>query len=256
VTLTMFDSITVSDLPHGADAYLGYVDGEWPTYPQVVAAFPAAYHLSMTVFPGVVADACDCENGDLTVTQAAEWARSRLAAGAYRPVVYMSAATMRAVNAALTSLGVTRPRVRLLSAHYGVGEHICGPSTCGYPQADGTQWTDSAPGLHGSLIDQSLLSAGFFHGPPESTEDVLFVLQINPVPGNVAPLSIPNGVTRLRFYSNLGASVHVSFPGTGKDSDVFTLAYGTPHSIALNGALCVEVYREDEGTNVISVAGY
>jgi hypothetical protein len=255
VTLTMLDSIDVGDLPPGADAYLGYVDGQWVTYPQIVAAFPAAYHLSLTVFPGVVADGCDCENGALTITQAAQWAQGRLAEGAYRPVVYMGAANMRAVNAALTARGVTRPQVRLLSAHYGAGKHICGPSTCGYPQADGTQWTDSAPGLGGSLIDQSLLSAGFFDGRPEPTEDALFVLQINPVPGNVTPLAIPDGVTRLRFYSNDAASLRVSFPNVQAAEDL-TLGYGTPHSVVLNGAECVEVYREDQGTNMISVAGY
>ena len=47
------------------------------------------------------------------------------------------------------------------------GKHICGPSSCGYPAADGTQWTDSAPGLHGSWIDESLLLPSFFPAPPK-----------------------------------------------------------------------------------------
>ena len=71
---------------------------------------------------------------------------------------------MDALVTALGGAGISRAEVRLWSAHYGQGKHICGPGTCGYPAADGTQWTDTAPGRNGSEIDESLLKDGFFGG--------------------------------------------------------------------------------------------
>src|SRR5262249_56233890 len=68
----------------------------------------------------------------------------------------------------LTARGIARSQVRLLSAHYGAGEHICGPGTCGLMSvdADGTQWTDQARGNGGSVIDASVLRDDFFSGSP------------------------------------------------------------------------------------------
>ena len=40
MTLVMQDSIDVSHLTPGADAYLGYVDGRWPTFDALKARFP------------------------------------------------------------------------------------------------------------------------------------------------------------------------------------------------------------------------
>jgi len=51
--------------------------------------------------------------------------------------------------------------VRLWSAHYGFGEHICGPASCKLVpvEVDGTQWTNSALNRN---LDQSLLLENFF----------------------------------------------------------------------------------------------
>jgi hypothetical protein len=163
----MADSITPENLPAGYDAYLGYVDGEWPTAPAVRARFPGHRVLTLTVLGGEAdADGCDRETGDLNPAQAAEWTARRIAAGAERPVVYASASAMAGVLAALAAAGVNRSQVRLLSAHYEAGKHICGPASCGQMpvNADATQWTDRALGAGGSLIDASVLLPGFF-GP-------------------------------------------------------------------------------------------
>jgi hypothetical protein len=65
----------------------------------------------------------------------------------------------------LSQANIARSAVRLWSAHYGLGEHICGPSSCGaVPVAvDGTQWTSSALNLN---LDQSLLESNFFSTDP------------------------------------------------------------------------------------------
>jgi hypothetical protein len=174
MTLTMADSITPTNLPAGYDAYLGYVDGHWPTAAALKRRFPGSRILTLTVLGGnAVADGCDREPGDLSPATAAAWAHGRLAAGAVLPVVYASASAMGGVLEALIARGIARAEVRLLSAHYGGGRHICGPATCRLTSVamDGTQWTDSAPGVGGTRIDASLLSADFFgaHAPTPPT---------------------------------------------------------------------------------------
>jgi len=168
----MYDSIFPDNLPPGG-AYLGYVNGNWPTFPILVKRFPGAHLLDMTVFAAGDATGCDCETGDLSPAQVPGWVARQLARGVHRPVVYASAGVMPGVMALLEGAGITREQVRLLSAHYS-GEHICGPATCRasdgagriVPACDGTQWSDSAPGVNGTTVDISVLADGFFDTPP------------------------------------------------------------------------------------------
>ena len=176
--LTCADSTVVDHLLPGYDAYIGYVDGEWPTYKAIVQLFPDAQHLSLTVFGGkTVADGVDCEARDTSPEGAAQWVEYRLQAGYVRPVVYASISNMAAVIDALAALDIAREEVRLLSAHYGEGEHICGPDSCEYEgivsEMDGTQWTSTASGRIHSLIDASSLSPSFFEAGSESWEEQL-----------------------------------------------------------------------------------
>ncbi|HUZ22973.1 MAG TPA: hypothetical protein VMV07_04325 [Streptosporangiaceae bacterium] len=163
----MQDSIYPANLTAAADAYLGYVDGNWPTYHAVVARFPGKPVLSMAVLADAEAVGCDQEPGDLSASQVPAWIKRQQARGVERPVVYASASNLPAVLRALAAAGIGRAAVRLLSAHYGAGKHICGPATCafpGVPACDGTQWTDSAAGAGGALIDESVLNDDFFSG--------------------------------------------------------------------------------------------
>ena len=175
--LRMADSIFTANLPPGFDAYLGYAGGTWPTFAVLEHLFPDAWLLSMAISAGEDAEGADCENGDMTVAQVPSWVQRQHARGVPRPVCYASASSMGALSAALQSAGIARPAVRLLCAHYTYTPHICGPATCafpGVPACDGTQWTDRAPGLRGSLIDESLLAADFFGtpAPPAPEEDM------------------------------------------------------------------------------------
>jgi hypothetical protein len=168
--LVMQDSIYPRNLTTAADAWLAYVNGKWPTYAEVVARFPGRHVLGMTVFPGANAEGCDCESGDLTPAQVPAFVKAQLARGVYRPVVYASASNIESVLADLSATGIARASIRLLSAHYGDGQHICGPASCkwsGVPACDGTQWTDAAPGAGGSKIDESWLLPGFFAPAPK-----------------------------------------------------------------------------------------
>jgi len=143
-----------------ADAYLGYVDGHWPTWNALVAKFAGtgAHLLDCAVFAADDATAGDREPYDMSAAQCATWAARQLARGVWRPVQYASISNMPELLAADAAAGISRAEVRLLSAHYGVGKHIC-------TGMDGTQWTDTAPGVGGTLVDESLLEDGFFDGP-------------------------------------------------------------------------------------------
>jgi hypothetical protein len=164
----MLDSITVANLPDGADAYLGYVDGHFATFPALRQAFPVSHLLDLAVFSTEDATGCDCEQGDLRPGQVPGWVARQLGRGVFRPVVYASASVMPSVLALLLVAGINRADVRVLTAHYGAGKHICGPATCKLlaAAADGTQWTDQSPGLRGSRVDESLLADGFFAPRP------------------------------------------------------------------------------------------
>lgn len=171
--ITMYDSTSVEDLPAGAVAYAGYVDGSWPTFGPLRARFPGAELLSITALGGTTtADCVDSEPGDVPAPHVPGWVHSRLAAGEIRPVVYCSQAALPAVLAALGAAGITRGQVRLWTAHYGHGQHLCSPASCGAPAtADGTQWTDHGP--NGEHYDISTLVDDFFAQPaPLPTPEV------------------------------------------------------------------------------------
>lgn len=167
MTLAMPDSTDVAALPPGYGQYLGYVDGQWPTAPELARRFPGARIVSLTVTGATLAaTGADIEPGNLTAKDGAQWARQRInQAPGFRPVLYASVIGepgygMVEVWRALTANGISLPQVRLLSAHYGMGEHICGPHTCGEIgiDMDGTQWTDQwAPN-----VDMSALQDDFF----------------------------------------------------------------------------------------------
>jgi Putative peptidoglycan binding domain len=167
----MPDSIVPASMPRGYGAYLAYVDGERSADADTVRAmFAGARILTLTVLGGnAVADGCDREPGDLSPLGAALWLRGRIMAGAQRPVLYDSRDDVPGTLAVLAQNGVTRGQVRILAAHYGQGQHVCSPSACGAPfTADGTQWTDTFPGVGGAAIDMSALADDFF-GPAIST---------------------------------------------------------------------------------------
>jgi hypothetical protein len=99
VTLTMYDSVNVGTLPHGADAYAGYVQGAFPTFAALKRLFAAsgAHLLSIAVFASGNADCLDIEPGDATIAQAPRWVKRQLARGAHRPCLYTSVSNMDAL---------------------------------------------------------------------------------------------------------------------------------------------------------------
>lgn len=161
----MYDSVQNDQFPPGAQAYAAYVDGsvgDQPNYAFIVDTFPDAYHLSIALFASNNADALDVEAGASAPSDIPAWYATQIQRGIQRPCVYASVSTMAdSILPTLSQANIARDTVRLWSAHYGLGEHVCGPDSCGAIsiELDGTQWTSSALGLN---LDQSQLQDDFF----------------------------------------------------------------------------------------------
>lgn len=160
----MYDSVTVPAIPADAIAVAGYVNGSWPTFPQLVRSHPHALRLSIAVSAHADADCLDVEQGDAIVAQAPAWVHRQLARGAHRPVLYTSVANARALLEVLAAAGIRRRHIRLWTAHYTDRPHRCGPA-CGFglaTTADATQYTCTALGRN---LDASLCAWSFLHRP-------------------------------------------------------------------------------------------
>lgn len=249
-TITMFDSIDVSQIPAQAGAVAGYLNGRWVTLPKLQREFPAAHRLSITVTASADADCLDVENGDATVTQAPGWVKRQLARGLYRPVVYAQASTMGTLLAALEAAGITRASVRLWSAHYTT-QHICAPGSCGYPgvpRCHGTQWTSSALGRD---LDESLLLADFFDPrpapKPKPREDPV---QLFTGQGATTAIAFRNGESLVRFFPAVADETDLSVEFNGKPTKTVKLTGGAASVEIPTGALGCRVVRRAAGATV------
>lgn len=158
----MYDSVTVSRIPSDAPAVAGYVNGIFTTWPAILQRFPRARKLSIAVTSSANADTLDIEPGNATPSSAVAWIRRQKDRGVKRPVVYANVSTMPLVLNVLRNAGIGRESVRVWTAHYGRGEHICGPQ-CGFgfsTEADGTQWIER----HDLNLDINKLTPDFFGG--------------------------------------------------------------------------------------------
>jgi hypothetical protein len=163
MTIVMYDSISLDQFPSDPEAVAGYVGGYWPTYNELVKKFPHAHHLSIAVNQSQRARCLDIEPGNCGPEDGPGWFKAYGDDSDGPIVIYCGASASSQVINAMADGGIGRDRYLLWSAHYTYSAHICSPSGCGYPQADGTQWTDKA---HGRNLDQSLCNDVFFKGAP------------------------------------------------------------------------------------------
>lgn len=149
--ITMYDSVTVSAIPLGAEAVAGYVGGSFPTYVELNRDFPHANRLSIAVNSREVAECLDVENGDATPAQVASWIESKHSLG-NRPCIYADLSTMPSVIYFLKEAKISRNKYRLWVAHYtGVASIPEGFDAC--------QYTQTALGRN---LDASICLPGFF----------------------------------------------------------------------------------------------
>ena len=255
----MYDTALNDQFPAGAAAYAGYVDGgvgNQPNYAYIVSAFPKAQHLSIALFASDNADALDVEPGASEPADIPAWYARQVARGIRRPVIYASASAMNDdVLPVLSQARIGRASTRLWTAHYGLGEHICGPASCGALSidADGTQWTSSAMGL---VLDQSLLVADFFTGTtnnPTVTEAELQSGQLNTGNGAFTVIAVPPGTAH---YIAFGLDNHAqNVPIARLRVAFFDTAWHVHPDVAIDGnhGLQTMPFANPAKTGVVSV---
>lgn len=232
-TLTMFDSVTPADIPMtGMDAVLAYVNGRYNTLAAIRQRYPHLPILTCSVNSSGNAQCLDVENGDATPADVPGWLdRQKTLKKTEIQIIYTPASQISAVRAHAGSR-----RYLLMSAHYGAGPHICGPRTCGYPQADATQWDDHGP--HGEHYDRTLMSAAFFAA-------------FGPKPVSPIPIIIGKIIHIIRPVNHNTHNENTDKPWGGfplPATDWYGLDDGTPHShsgkIVANQRAIRQIQRE------------
>lgn len=142
-TVTAYDSVNASAMPAGK-VHMGYMNGRYQNIAQVEQLFPpkagSSVDISITVTGSAAAGMFDCETGNGVPGDCPTFWRLARNAGFEYPIIYCPASWTTAVRSAMTTAGIASTQYLLIAAHYGIGAHICG--SCGYPESDGTQWTD------------------------------------------------------------------------------------------------------------------
>jgi hypothetical protein len=252
----MYDSAQNDQFPSGAQAYAAYVDGgvgNQPNYAYIVNTFPKAHHLSIALFSGDNADALDVEPGASSPSDIPGWYSRQKQRGIQRPCVYASVSTMAAsILQVLDQAKIARGQVRLWSAHYGAGEHICGPGSCGMisVEVDGTQWTASALGRN---LDQSLLRENFFTSQPGTTEAELQSGQLNIGNNVLTAIAVPKGTAHhIAFGCDNGVK---GLPPAKLRVAIFDTAWHITSDVTVNSAkgLTIIAFPNPAQTGVISV---
>src|SRR3954447_21717089 len=157
------------------DAVAAYGNGSYTNYDVARRQFPRLRLLEIDVSGAGIGNAGDFEPGDMSYAHAGRWAKARLAAGVWRPVLYFSVSHWQEVMRSLADFGVPRSDVRIWTAHYTGKEHRCS-SACGFGvtgSADATQWGSSD--IHGTLpatyahrdIDVSETAGDFWGAVPK-----------------------------------------------------------------------------------------
>jgi hypothetical protein len=151
--LNMLDATDMAVLSgQTPDALAGYVTGphsSFPTYDPMVRENPrlAAQHriISIAPQPFLPGRCLDMEPQDAIVQQFPGWHATHFVGGGFKAVAYTMASMMQGLINVLSQAGLSND-VWLWSAHYTHTPHVCGPGTCGFPQAHMTQWTDRFDG--------------------------------------------------------------------------------------------------------------
>jgi hypothetical protein len=163
-TLVMYDDVNVSLIPATATIIGYYVDGAYANGTAIKARFPHAELVGIATNAAHDADALDDEAGDATDAQVYDWLNRQIARKVYRPLIYKSVSGIDQLMLTMNANKFPRSAYRLWSAHYGAGQHICGPDSCKLTktECDWTQWTDT---YNGVSLDASLLSDTPFAPP-------------------------------------------------------------------------------------------
>lgn len=140
-----------------------YANGRFANTAAAKQAFPNARHIQYDVNgTRPDADILDIEPGDASPPTGPVWSR-KYKGSLPHPGLYTSASNIATVVSTMLDAGFSREQFLIQSAHFTFTEHICGPGTCGFPQADATQYADK--GLKGENTDLNVFTDRFFGDP-------------------------------------------------------------------------------------------
>lgn len=155
------DSTESGYTARGDTFYAGYING-YVSYPGMVGRHPGAHNWSITIRPGVYqCDVIDVEPGCCSIGEVPAFMERSTHPHSAKPILYNSSWQSQSFINYLASHGIARNRYFLWSAHVGRGVHICAPHTCGYAQADATQY------LFTTHIDYDIAYASMFGPAPK-----------------------------------------------------------------------------------------
>ena len=139
---TMYDAVNASQIPTTASIVAGYVDGPVSAWTSTDwDRFPNARFLAITVTGANGANVIDCENGDVSVQTALDWAtRNR------NRIIYVNRSTFESNLSAFQAVAAF--------THFWIADWTNIPHL--YPGSLATQWT-SGSGFDQSLIRTDLL---------------------------------------------------------------------------------------------------
>ena len=149
----MFDSVTLSAIPHLPFALAGYTAGIFANYVAMRRFWPTAHTVSIAINARYHADCADVEPSLLSPSQAGPWAAADIRAGYKRPCLYSDLSEMPQVQASLHAwLGLNwRSRVFLWLAWYRNFPGLV-------PGYDAVQWSQNCFGLN---LDCSTVTLAF-----------------------------------------------------------------------------------------------
>lgn len=151
---TMYDGVTVGNIPAGATLIAPYVDGLYANAVATHQRFPTAVLVPITVFGRTKAKVVDIERGDCTPVSGVAAVKRGVAVSPY-----CNLSTLRDVLEQVIAQGVSR-QVPIWTAHPTGKAHLCG-STCfaglGLPFAPNVVATQHTwtPGYDVSLVAAS-----------------------------------------------------------------------------------------------------
>lgn len=149
---TMYDSVTIGQIPAHPFADAGYPAGLYATYAPLRLTWPQAHTVSVAISAAYHADCLDVEPGDAVSSQVVAWVRADERAGFKRPCIYSSYFEFtREVRPALAAGHIARSSIFEWDADYTGTAHIDATF-------DATQYTDRCLGRN---LDCSLVTAAF-----------------------------------------------------------------------------------------------
>jgi hypothetical protein len=192
----MFDDINVALIPVNAKVVAYYVDGRYANGNEIRSKFPKAQLVSIATNPADDAEVLDVETGDATIADIYNWLKRQLARGVYRPGIYISGSRVDLMMLTMVANGFARDQYRIWSAHWGDGDHICGPGTCkvlqdpsGKPLETACDWTQFTNFADNSSLDESDLGTDepVFTPPKAPEPKPPVVKQPDPIPTPPVP---------------------------------------------------------------------